>query len=363
MTPERNFAIVNYSRGKDGTAIAAKIYYDVLTESGYHPSWYQFADRFDINDYMQFPTVFPGSGFPINSVRPGWDRMVFFPSRRNSIREKKIFLADPTLIRVGKGKDFMVKVHDINPLTKYREKWTSWAMFKYSMPRLKLANSVIVTTRHMKEIIAGYCTDEQTISIVPEPVYWDSPKKYNNQKPPTLENGKSQILYVAADRPYKNIIQFLNIAAEFQKKGLNEFEFTLVSRVKESTLEYFKSLNLSNTKILRNVPDMKEIYSKSHILVYPSLYEGFGRPIVEAMSYGIPTISLDIQPFREIIGDDGTLLDGNNVSSWVEAIQSISERARFTEMSLKAKSAYNNRFSETIFKTALKKAFEAFLER
>lgn len=362
MNSEKNFAIVNYSRQWDGTAIAARIYHNTLVELGYEPSWYQLADSFDVQDYMQFPKIIRGSRFPLNSVRPGWDRLVFFPVKRSFITEKNVFLSDPTLIRTAFGKNFMVKVHDVNPLTKYREKWTSWAMFKYSMPKLKSAASLIVTTDYMKRVISSYYPDLERISVVTEPVTWNTLSVIEENVRNLDETGNKQILYVAADRPYKNIRKFLDIAAEFQRRAIDDFHFTLVTKPKDTTLAYFKTLGLKNTKILTNVEDMKEVYSKTNLLVYPSLYEGFGRPIVEAMSYGIPSISLKIDPFNEIIRQDGILLDKDDLAVWVEAIQYLSEKEKYAIYSSRAKKAYESRYSIGIFESALNNAFKKFLE-
>ena len=359
---EEKIAIVNYSREKDGTAIAARIYHDTLIEMGHSVIWYQIADRFDAEDYMKFPNVIHGSNFPISSLRPGYDRMIYLPNRMSQIPEKKVFLSDPTLIRMGLGRNFMVKVHDINPLTIYKEKRTSWAMFKYAMPRLKYANGIIVTTDYMKQVVSDYFNDEEQVFIVPEPVNWTFEPRTQLNAQIIEKNEEKQILYVAADRPYKNIRQFLDIAAEFQKKNFVNYKFVLVSRLRDVTLEYFKKLNLKNTKVLSNVPDMKDIYLNTDILVYPSLYEGFGRPIVEAMSMGIPTIAMDISPFKEIIGSDGILLKNPQLDEWIESIISLSEKDKYEEFTMKAKNGYKQRFSADVFKLALNKAFRSFLE-
>ena len=357
-----SIAMVNYSRKNDGTAIAARIYYETLLEMKYDIRWYQYADYSDQQDYMEYPTVIPGSRFSPRTLRPGYDRLVNLPARKSLIKERKIFLSDPTLLRIAKGRDFMVKVHDLNPLSSYREKISSWAMFKYAIPRLRLADTIITTTDYMRETITELVQGLGKVFVVPEPVF--KQKTNNSLNSRTLEPGdrKINLLYVAADRPYKNIRMFFDLAANFQRQGLDQYRFRLVTKPKESTISYLKSLGLKNLEVFTDIPDMNEVYGKTDILIYPSLYEGFGRPIVEALSMGIPTIAKDIQPFREIIGNYGMLIGGDSLDKWTEAILKISDQTTYSTFSIKAFDRYRKSYSYEIFKERLEDAFKYFLE-
>ena len=70
-------------------------------------------------------------------------------------------------------------------------------------------------------------------------------------------------------------------------------------------IRLIESLNLTKTvKQISNVDDtgLVSYYNRAHALIYPSLYEGFGLPIIEAMACGTPVICSDIPVFREIGG-------------------------------------------------------------
>ena len=56
------------------------------------------------------------------------------------------------------------------------------------------------------------------------------------------------------------------------------------------------------------------------MLLYPSLYEGFGLPVLEAMRCGVPVIAANCASVPEIAGDAGVLLDPLDVSAWTNAI-------------------------------------------
>jgi glycosyltransferase involved in cell wall biosynthesis len=65
------------------------------------------------------------------------------------------------------------------------------------------------------------------------------------------------------------------------------------------------------------------LYSGAGALVYPSRYEGFGLPIVEAMASGAPVIGSNAAAIPEVLGDAGILLDPDDVSGWATAIVSV----------------------------------------
>jgi glycosyltransferase involved in cell wall biosynthesis len=73
-------------------------------------------------------------------------------------------------------------------------------------------------------------------------------------------------------------------------------------------------------------PQLLELYASSAGLVYPSLSEGFGVPILEAMALGIPVMTSDRDPMRQLAGDGAILVDPENIQS-IAAAMTILVRA------------------------------------
>ena len=65
------------------------------------------------------------------------------------------------------------------------------------------------------------------------------------------------------------------------------------------------------------------LYRCATALVYPSLYEGFGLPVLEAMACGTPVIASRAASMPEVLGDAGILLDPLHIPSWTDAIVSV----------------------------------------
>ena len=68
---------------------------------------------------------------------------------------------------------------------------------------------------------------------------------------------------------------------------------------------------------------LRALYRGAAALVYPSLYEGFGLPLIEAMACGTPVIASRVTSIPEVVGDAGVLLDPENVGAWTAAILEV----------------------------------------
>lgn len=66
--------------------------------------------------------------------------------------------------------------------------------------------------------------------------------------------------------------------------------------------------------------DLPALYSASTLFVYPSLYEGFGLPVLEAMACGIPTIASNLSSIPEVVGSAGLLIDPLDINAIAAAI-------------------------------------------
>jgi alpha-1,3-rhamnosyl/mannosyltransferase len=69
---------------------------------------------------------------------------------------------------------------------------------------------------------------------------------------------------------------------------------------------------------------LKWLYQHARALLFPSLYEGFGLPVLEAFALRCPVVAADIPPVRELAGSDvATLLAPLAVAAWAQAIERI----------------------------------------
>ncbi len=73
---------------------------------------------------------------------------------------------------------------------------------------------------------------------------------------------------------------------------------------------------------------LKWLYQHAQALLFPSLYEGFGLPVLEAMMLGCPVIAAAIPSVAEIVGEEGTLLEPTGVPAWTAALRTMEDHSR-----------------------------------
>jgi len=71
--------------------------------------------------------------------------------------------------------------------------------------------------------------------------------------------------------------------------------------------------------------DLPALYSASAMFVFPSLYEGFGLPILEAMACGVPVLASDASSLPEVAGNAAMLLSPHNQAHWTAAMLKLVE--------------------------------------
>ena len=192
--------------------------------------------------------------------------------------------------------------------------------YKRYTPRfLKKAGSIATVSAFTKaDIHQRYKIDNEKISVV-----------YNAAKPtfnPLTENLKSNVklkytegkeffLYSGAIHPRKNLLNLLKGFSLFKKRLKSNFKLVIAGRLAwkyESFLKDLETYKYRHDVILTGYLPEEELVSltaSAYALVYPSLLEGFGVPVLEAMQSGVPVITSARSAMEEIAGDAALYAD------------------------------------------------------
>jgi glycosyltransferase involved in cell wall biosynthesis len=94
--------------------------------------------------------------------------------------------------------------------------------------------------------------------------------------------------------------------------------------------------------LLGYVPDaeLPALYRGAAVVAMPSLYEGFGLPLLEAMACGAPVVASNASCFPEVVGDAATLVDPHDVPAWAAALQRVIESPPPREVSVRRAAAF-----------------------
>ena len=138
------------------------------------------------------------------------------------------------------------------------------------------------------------------------------------------------ILFLGKLEPRKNvvgIIRAFNILKN--RREFNDLNLVIVGSKGWLYEDIFKEINKSNFKkqivVKGHIDDnqRKFYYSAAEVFVYPSFFEGFGFPPLEAMACGTPTVVSNVSSFPEIVGNGGILVQPDNVNDIAGSISRI----------------------------------------
>lgn len=203
-----------------------------------------------------------------------------------------------------------------------------WMPYSY-----KGADRIIaVSESTKKDLIKLLKIPEEKIKVIPEaagehfkPV---KEKKLIEKVRRKYGLGKNYILHVGTLNPRKNLEFLIDVFAEIVKKNPN---LNLVITGKkgwyyEGMFRLVRHFTLEGrVKFTGYVDDSDAptLYSGALLFAFPSLYEGFGLPPLEAMSCGVPVISSNTSSMPEIIGEAGILINPKDKKGWVRAILNV----------------------------------------
>lgn len=150
------------------------------------------------------------------------------------------------------------------------------------------------------------------------------------------------ILYVGGFSPRKNIKGLIQAFGRIKPKLPLGYKLVILGKKGRSYYDYRDlayNLKLKEDVIFTGYVPVDELpifYNAASIFCYPSFYEGFGLPPLEAMACGTPTISSRVTSMPEILGDDVIYIDPNSIDDISERILNLveDEKLRF-EMSFK----------------------------
>jgi glycosyltransferase involved in cell wall biosynthesis len=145
---------------------------------------------------------------------------------------------------------------------------------------------------------------------------------------PHVRHGNPYFLYVGNIEPRKNLDRLIEA---FARMPHQEHQLVIVGNRwyrGDAPEEKARSLGLNGrVKFMGYVPreDLPRLFSGATAFVYPSLLEGFGLPIVEAMACGAPVITSNNSSMKEVAGDAALLIDPRDTKEMAEALVRLSE--------------------------------------
>ena len=192
---------------------------------------------------------------------------------------------------------------------------------------------IAISEATKKDLVELYKIDPERITVI----YEGASGEY---KPLDPEPGRERlraayqitgpfILYVGNLQPRKNLSRLLMAFARLKEKDRIPHQLVIVGQKtwpEDGISETLRSRALENEVILTGyvpVEDLPAFYNAASFLAYPSIYEGFGLPVIEAMACGTPVITSFGSSLEEIAGGAAILVDPYSVSSMASVIEKL----------------------------------------
>jgi glycosyltransferase involved in cell wall biosynthesis len=222
----------------------------------------------------------------------------------------------------------VVTLHDLTPLLfPAFHPWHRVAAFRLLLRRaLARAQHVIVDASHTKrDLVQRGLAAEEDVSVIPLGVSDAFTAAVTTSAPARDDLPARYVLTVGVLEPRKNHVALLRAVRRLHAQG-DPISVVMVGRDGWNWQDPLQSAELSAlrpwVRILRNVSeaDLVALYRRATVFAYPSLYEGFGLPLLEAMACGVPVVASNRSALPEVAGEAALLVDPSNAEAIAAAL-------------------------------------------
>jgi len=210
----------------------------------------------------------------------------------------------------------------------------NWVYVGYRRWMARKAALVITESEHSRwDIVSILKIPKEKIRVVPNGIP-DGYRPVRDQALLARVRGRygisgRYILYIGNFKPHKNVRRLIEAYVGLSDLLKETYRLVLCGRRDRFRVElesYVRHLGMEQNTVFVDFvedEDMPALYSAAEFFVFPSLYEGFGLPPLEAMACGTPVICSEATSLPEVMGDAGVLVDARRPDRLAEAMTTV----------------------------------------
>jgi glycosyltransferase involved in cell wall biosynthesis len=259
-----------------------------------------------------------------NALRILWEQILLPFKVRNDMLDL-FHYTDHAMSLVQRRYPVVITVHDIayirfpDLLNKTRQVYK-----KYILSLSIKKADVIITDSHStkRDIIEFFKVDEKKVKVIHLGVESRFHPISNVEGYRTRNNLPTKmILNIGTLEPRKNVVTLIKAFKKLQERGQKDYVLVIAGEkgwLYKRIFEEIRSSGMEQSIRLLGVVRDEELpllYNCADLFVYPSLYEGFGLPPLEAMACGVPIITSNTSSLPEVVGNAGIMVDPNDIES------------------------------------------------
>lgn len=315
--------------------------FDIDTQNQYFLFYNSFRDvdahipKWKNKNVTYIKTGYPNKLFHTSVQLFGFPRKDILIEKREKIKLDYFFSPNLSFHALSKNTKHILTMHDLSfeifPEC-FSPKMRLWHTLLSPKKQCKKAENILTPSQNTKRDIEDlYGIDAQKIQVLTPGLdssfcnrVIDESQQKKMQEKYTLP--EKYILFLGTIEPRKNIEGVIAAFELFQKKCGQEYKLVIAG-----------GSGWKNTKILRVIEKNKNVqyigyvqnkhkaglYSGARLFVYPSLYEGFGFPILEAMACSVPVITSNRSSLPEIAGDAAYFVNPYNTAEMALGMERI----------------------------------------
>jgi glycosyltransferase involved in cell wall biosynthesis len=246
-----------------------------------------------------------------------------------------------------KGKAVVVTCHDLVQLVypeilrdQSRIPAISMAVWRYSIQGMNQCDQVIAVSTNTAQDVAHFLkVDSRKVTVVPNGVethyrVLELSEKAVLRQQYAPSSDSICLLNVGSTHHRKNILTVLQVVKRLKDQGLPVCLWRTGGKFTPEQQSFIQHHQLEQQIIHLGSPDKEalvKIYNAADMLIAPSLYEGFGLTIVEAMACGLPVITSNGSSLPEVAGDAAVLVDPTDVDAISTAVCQIHQDAHYRQ--------------------------------
>lgn len=194
-------------------------------------------------------------------------------------------------------------------------------LFWFWLPAIRVRYITVISDFTKQELSRVIPFAKEKIRVIPNPV-----ARVFRYRPATRFNAESPLILCIGTKENKNLerviasIEGLNCRLHI----IGHLSPLQLDILKKSSVKYLNSSNLSDSEIVK-------AYQECDLLCFPSTYEGFGMPIIEAQATGRPVITSNFGAMKEIAGESACLVNPYNITSIRAGIVRLIDEKEYRE--------------------------------
>ena len=276
----------------------------------------------------------------LNETRRYVSRYWTYPYRIRWMNADLIHVLDHSYAHIvlswGKGPR-VVTVHDLLPVltverggNSMRERMRN-RLLERVLKALRTADAWIVATEWLRGELGRWLGDDQRIHVIPygvDDAFFNPPdaSRAETRRRLGIPDRAFVLLHVGSVGPRKNVPAVMAAVRGLRQTGMDAWLLQVggaFSTEQEHDLETHGIKDVTRNLSEASEPDLRAAYRAADVLLFPSHYEGFGFPVLEAMASGLPVVTSGAGGLAEVAGDAAVVVGGRETAPYVQALRRL----------------------------------------